>query len=470
MAKTRYVRADADGAGNGTTSVVGGANGAWTWAQFLGNLPRHGDHYHIKGPFTYTVTTDLDFFSGMGDEPIIMEGWNTVPGDNPTGTNRPLIACGPWDFHLGGYTFFKNFRTTHTNWRGCLIDPPASVVINCASRNTGPLGETPHAYSGWGGVWIDCDAQSTWGGWFGQGNIIGCCAHDCVYGIITWQSLHVRGNIIKDCTYGLWLGYGVGGLHTFVRDNIFYNCTQIGIKGELECFGPILNNIFDSGGDGINFDTPAGRVVWLDFNNFDNLSGSRAVNVDRGRDTSSDDPAFFNALVDDFRIGPDIKGLGFPKFEWYFMHLFPDDADSWADQGALQRWEIIGETAAVQETGANAQSAGSCVKLSPSTTDRPLAWVFLVPCENAVPFTVLLWHKVTSGFNGSLDFSAFGSGVTPIEHANIPLTDDGVYHQYLSGVLTPTSDGYVTVMLQAYDGAVSGDIFIDDITTSDSGT
>jgi hypothetical protein len=231
-----------------------------------------------------------------------------------------------------------------------------------------------------------------------------------------------------------------------------------------------MNNIFDTGDDGVNFDAPAGEVVWLDYNNFENLTGHNTVNVSRGHYGTTDDPAFFKASSYDFRIGPDIKGQGFPNFEWFFRHLFPEDVDSWPDQGALQRKEIIGETAAVQETGANALSAGSCVKLSPTTTDRPLAWVFMVPCTNATSFRVELWCKITPGFNGSLDISVFGSGVTPIEHANIPLTDDGAYHQYLSDILIPTSDGYVTVILQAYDGVVSGDIFIDNITTTDVGT
>lgn len=463
MAKTRYVRADADGAGNGTTYTVGGSNGAWTWAQFLANLPRYGDDYHIKGPFTYTLSADLYLWAGRGNAPIIIEGWDTVPGDTPTGTDRPRIACSAWRFRLGGYNYFKNFRTSHTEWHGCESDSPASVVINCSSVNTGPALDYPAAFSGWGGVWIDCDAAGTDSGWYAQGDIIGCCAHSCDYGIISWGHAYIRGNIIKDCSYGIWLTAG-SGEHSFVQDNLFYNIAQKCIDGYEESFGPIMNNIFDSSGDGVSFDAPAGEVVWLDYNNFENLSGSDTVNVSDGDEGTTDDPVIFDAPSDDFRIGPDIKGQGFPKFEWFFRHLFPEDVDSWPDQGPLQRQEIIGETAAVQEASANARSEGSCIKLNPTSTTRPASWVFLIPCTSGQSISSDFWHKVTPGFNGSLDFSASGGGITPIEHVSVPLIDDGSYHQYGSTMMTPTSSGYITVMLQAYDGIVSGDVFIDDIT------
>jgi hypothetical protein len=76
-----------------------------------------------------------------------------------------------------------------------------------------------------------------------------------------------------------------------------------------------------------------------------------------------------------------------------------------------------------------------------------------------------LWHKISAGFNGSLTFSASGGGIIPINDAVIALTDDGSYHEYVSGNMTPTSSGYITMALKARDGVVTGNVFIDDVTT-----
>lgn len=460
MAKTRYVRADADGAGNGTTSSVGGPNGAWTWAQFLADLPVSGDDYHIKGPFTYTLAAKLDFWSGGATQPIIIEGWNTTPGDNPTGADRPRIACGMWEFDLGGYTYFKNFRITISDRSGCYSDGPSTIVMNCSSDNSGP--GWPAAFSGFGGVWIDCDATSRDSGFRCSGKVIGCYTYDSDIGIDSMGTAYIRGCILENCIDGIW--DSLMGAGTVIQENTFYDCSSKCIRGYDDTQSTILSNIFDTGDDGVWWEVVAG-IVWLDFNNFDNLSGSKTVNVSDGHDVSYDDPPIFNAPTLDFRLGPDIKGQGFPKFNDFFRHILGTNLESWSDQGALQRREIIGEAAAVRETGANARSGGSCVKLSPTSTSDPMSWVFLIPCSNGQSFACFFWHKISVGFNGQMDFSASGCGITPIDHANVPFVDDGSYHEFASDQMNPTSDGHITIMVHAYDGVVSGDIFMDDIET-----
>jgi len=472
MGKTRYVRGDAVGGGDGTVDAASGPGGhyAWTWNEFitLTNLPRHGDHYYIKGPFTYTLAADLDFYSGYVYDPIIVEGYYNTPGDTPTGNNRPLFAGGAWDLDLGGRFYFKNFRITTSNRLGCDSDGPSTVVMNCSCVSTAPAGVWPGAFSG-RGLWIDCSAESNYSGWFAKGFMIGCVAHDCVIGFEHQGRGGVYYSIAYDCTTGATIAAGSYG-PAVVESNTFYNMFSRAVYIRDTCNGPVLGNEFDTCPNAVVCEAPAGRQVWLDFNNYEYIGGASVVNCSKGTEQTTDDPGLFNVVTGhDFRIGPNIKGQGFPKWEGLFSHILDRDLEGWADQGALQRRELIGETSVDRETGAQARGGtGSCVKFAPSSILHPQVWVFQVPCGSGVSVNLVFWHKVTSGFNGSLTFSASGSGITPIVDSAVPLTDDGDYHLYISDPMTPSQNGYVTIALKARDGPFSGNIFIDDIDTQNA--
>jgi len=466
--KTRYVRADSSGGGNGSQDVTSGPNAAYTWAEFLANLPRYGDTYYIKGPYTYTFTSDLNLYAGHGSSsPITIEGYYNTPGDNPTGNNRPKFACGAYELEIEDYTYFKNFRITTSDWSGCWSHGPGIVVINCSSYNSyGTSGYA--AFSGGDGVWIDCDGRSRNGAAFrGSGRYIGCVAYNSEDGFDIPSSVMIEC-VAYGCTNGLWQMWQ--RFPTLAIRNTFYNCSDAvhgfmhwyETEGEL---GVYLGNVFDSCVNGVVYDIAGGRQLWLDFNNFNNISGDDVSGVDKGDDWSNDDPGFFSTSGLDFRIGPGVKGQGFPKWQNLFDHILDPDVEGWSDQGALQRLERIGEVNATQEVGPDARSGSSCVKLEPKSTVHASVWEFQVYAANGVPMTCNFWHKITSGFNGSLAFSASGQGVTPIVDDTVTLVDDGAYHEYISPSMTSTSDGFLTIRLKFLDGAVSGDIFIDDITT-----
>lgn len=468
--KTKYVRSDAVGGGNGNIDAASGPGGnyAWTWNEFitLANLPRYGDTYYIKAG-NYTLTADLDFYSGQGYAPIVVEGYNNTPGDNPTGNNRPYINAGVYDLDLGGYFYFKNFRTRHIEWHGCNSNGPATVVMNCSSRNVGAAGTFPAAFSG-RGLWIDCDGRSSYWGWYVTGYVIGCAAYSSNIGFFHIGRGCVHGSVARNCIYGIQGPWIVGPMP--FTDNTMYSCSGSGIyvrTDQGDGYGPFLGNIFDTCGNGVQVDTPAGDHIWLDYNNYENLSGSDVVNCSKGREQTSGDPGFFNAITGyDYRIGPSIKGQGFPKWQTFFDHILDPDLDGWSDQGAMQRQELIGETSVDRETGAEARGgSGSCVKFAPSSTVHPQVWVFQIPCGNGTSMSLNFWHKITAGFNGSLTFSAGGSGITPIVEDVVPLVDDDTYHVYASDIMTPTQNGYVTIIIRARDGLVSGNIFVDDINT-----
>ncbi len=121
-----------------------------------------------------------------------------------------------------------------------------------------------------------------------------------------------------------------------------------------------------------------------------------------------------------------------------------------------------------KETGANARGgSGSCIKFNPSATGADLTYQFLVPVTAAEEFTLNFWHKITSSYNGTVKVTIYDSDddTTVLLNAeSVSLTDDGNYHQYTSTGCTPTDTGFCRVKINVRDGAVTGDVYIDDMT------
>ena len=461
--RTRYIRSDADGAGNGTTSTVGGPNGAWTWNQMQADDANYGDTYYLKSG-TYTLTADFESGSGLGSAPVIFEGWDVTPGDNPIGNNRPLIAAGGYECSIGQCTHCRNMRFTSSYFLGVFGDGQV-IFTNCSAVNSASALSYAAAFGG-RGVWINCDASSNYIAFEVIGPVIGCLAYNSPSGIQARRGL-AYGNILYNCSFAgvnIWPFTEFDG--TFVQNNTFWSCDH-GVHGRDDHMNAILSNIFDHGNIGVYWEVPTGEhIVWLDFNNFVEINNND-FNCDDGDYTTSEPPDFFNQPAGDYRIGPATKGAGFPTWGDFFGHILGSNVETYSDQGALQRAEIVGETAAISEIGANARSQDICVKLSPTITDEASSWVFEIPAVIGRVMRCSFYHKVTPGFNGSLLFSASGNGITPIDDAVVVLIDDDDYHNYSSDFMTPSANGYVTIILKAYDGVVTGDIFIDDISTTD---
>lgn len=77
-----YVRADADGSGNGTTDANSGANGSFTWAQMLADTTAGPCRYNVKAG-SYSRTTSNDTFTTAGTTalPRFIRGFNSTAGD-----------------------------------------------------------------------------------------------------------------------------------------------------------------------------------------------------------------------------------------------------------------------------------------------------------------------------------------------------------------------------------------------------
>jgi hypothetical protein len=124
-----------------------------------------------------------------------------------------------------------------------------------------------------------------------------------------------------------------------------------------------------------------------------------------------------------------------------------------------------------QETGANARGgSGSCVKLTPKSTSPydPMYWTFLVPTTASTAFVLNLYQMISSGFNGTMTCTVYDTDNTTTLQAaaSVSLTNDGAYHIYSTGSLTPTSTGFCRVVLTVLSSSVAGSIYVDDVSLS----
>lgn len=79
MATIRYVRHDADGSGDGTTTANSGANGAWTLAQAIAATPAADTEIRIMATGTYsrTETWTCAYANGTAAANIVITGANS---------------------------------------------------------------------------------------------------------------------------------------------------------------------------------------------------------------------------------------------------------------------------------------------------------------------------------------------------------------------------------------------------------
>jgi hypothetical protein len=127
----RYVRADADGSGNGTTDANSGANGSWTIAQAISGYAA-GHRVNIKAG-SYSVTGGLSFgTAGTITAPVLFRGYKTTIGDMDdadhgtfmSGTETPA-------FDLGSNRLVSTFA--YLTWQN--IDMQSSQTTNATARS-----------------------------------------------------------------------------------------------------------------------------------------------------------------------------------------------------------------------------------------------------------------------------------------------------------------------------------------------
>ena len=86
-----------------------------------------GNIFYVKGSTTYTLGEAVSITAaGSSTLPIIIQGYITTRGDNPTGNTRPILATGANGLALGGYWDIKN----------CIVTGTANTVLTDAAMTT----------------------------------------------------------------------------------------------------------------------------------------------------------------------------------------------------------------------------------------------------------------------------------------------------------------------------------------------
>jgi hypothetical protein len=148
---------------------------------------------------------------------------------------------------------------------------------------------------------------------------------------------------------------------------------------------------------------------------------------------------------------------------------------TWQVYGIISDQITGGYTAAYARGG-----SGLCVCLNPgsSTAGNSLNWEFYIPVTAATGTTLKFYITRTTAFTaGTVNVDIYDSNddlTLKLDNESVPLAsiplNDGVgddwTYQYTSSSFSPTDTGFCRVVVKVVDGSTTGDILIDDVSTS----
>lgn len=254
------MRADADGAGNGTTNANSGVNGAWTWAQVLTTAAAGHRVNALKGTYSLGNTTDVPTNSGTAATPIWVRGFDTTIGDIDTDNTltKPVFAWGTGRVIPGSYWMFSCIDMSGGNTNATFDAGIGNQIDRCRILNSST------------GFAVDTSAgciltiTRSWLNNSSTGEVIRARAAIRMIGttikggsnglaISTTASVPVT---VIDCAFKGQTGDGIR--ITVAADVRIVNCSfsspgSDGIETTVACDGVIANCVFNSaGGYGIN--------------------------------------------------------------------------------------------------------------------------------------------------------------------------------------------------------------------------
>lgn len=276
--------------------------------------------------------------SGTSDAPIKMLGYNTTRGDGET-TTRPTIAKNLITWTIpGAYWVIENFITTGAGSSGLSLSGNYNRAQNVFSTNTSALADKNGISAG--GSYceiINCETVCALGNGISvstSGVVMGNYVHDSTIGIsVIGANSKVMSNIVDTViTAGLSMSSLDGA---FIAYNTFY-CPS-GAKGTTGILGTssinniIVGNIFNGWVTPITVDA-ADIMTVVDYNDYYGNTNVNSTTFE-GTHNITTDPGFVDAPNGNFRVGTNMKALGFPG-------TFPGGLSiGYVDIGAVQRVE-----------------------------------------------------------------------------------------------------------------------------------
>jgi hypothetical protein len=111
--------------------------------------------------------------------------------------------------------------------------------------------------------------------------------------------------------------------------------------------------------------------------------------------------------------------------------------------------------------------SGTCAKLVPTSTLNFGYWWFYIPATSTNPFVLSLYHRISTGWNGTLNITIYDvDQSTQLYTHSITTVNDGGYHQHSCSAVTPANTGVCLVKIGVQDGSVTGYAFIDDVSVA----
>lgn len=289
---------------------------------------------------------------GSGGPAAIVEGYNLVRGDNPTGTSRPTNArAGAGAIGLsvtGNFLIFKNLVVSGAGTICWNIAGTAVTLIN--TRATACGAEGYKALTGGTVALLSCEADlnTTIGVNLAVGPAIvsGCYLHhNTTTGLTNSSTSSVtiaRSIIARNTSFGIAIT-NVSQLallnNTIDCNSSAASCGSSAVDGlnissgnYVKIGSMMVGNIFSNNGrDGIRQVSVQADTVWTDYNNYFGNVGTARTNISAGPHDLALNPAFANAAAGDYAIGTALQAQGWPG-------LFPASTTTgYLDVGAVQQ-------------------------------------------------------------------------------------------------------------------------------------
>lgn len=315
-----------DGSGNATLDRACGSaatlsNGTWGLGRAcaLGNstsgisddalfeMAVAGNKFYIKNG-TYSPTTIALSANGAAQKPIIIEGFNSVRGDLPTGSTRPILDFSTANsFTSGQFWVLKNLQVTGsaanvliTGGNTQLFFIKATNTSTTASRNaintsssTDVLNYGIEAVSYRGaGIFVNGGSADIYNGYFHDSNIGISLAN-------TTAPAHIQGNIFAGNITNAIAFTGAQTAATFITNNTIVGWpTPRGTLISILTGGTdfrIFNNIIYGGAVGVAH--PDTQTIGFDnWNAYNNNTADVSGGWTKGANTVTTAPGFARVL------------------------------------------------------------------------------------------------------------------------------------------------------------------------------
>ena len=276
---------------NGKTGVDwANAFGLAEWEADVEDSMEAGDKYYVYSG-TYTLT---NAFATTRDGPAHVIGVSDqgTPPTRATGDDRPLIACGAYQFSFDNAIYIHALRLTGTAENVLHADTNAQVV-DCKAENTSGTANRVAFQLATGRCCIGCEGISTKGyAFYVGGHCRQCYAHDSHIGF--YISGATIDCIADTCTDGIYQNVHTEGC-------TIYGCTT-GIRVLSTVIPRIKNNIIKDCTTGISSGSTLPDAI-VDHNNYHGNTNN-VLNITEGPNATAHDPQFVDAPTEIFAWRP----------------------------------------------------------------------------------------------------------------------------------------------------------------------